>query len=58
MAGSLGEGYQTLYNNKGFDGIYSIIVKPMGLEYAMDNAAQLLENASENIMKLWKTKIR
>ena len=55
LAGSLGEGYQTLYD-KGFDGIFSIIDKPMSLEDAIDNAAQLLENAAENAIRLWKTR--
>ena len=52
LAGSLGEGYKTLYE-KGFDGIFSIIDKPMSLQEAVDNAAQLLENAAENVMRLW-----
>ena len=55
LAGSLGEGYQTLYD-KGFDGIFSIIDKPMGLQDAMDNASKLLENAAENAIRLFKTK--
>ena len=55
LAGSLGEGYQTLYA-KGFDGIFSIIDKPMCLEYAMYYAAQLLENAAENAIRLWKAR--
>jgi len=55
LAGSLGEGYQTLYD-KGFDGIFSIIDKPMSLEEAISNASQLLENAAENAIRLWKTK--
>jgi glycerate 2-kinase len=52
LAGSLGEGYKTLYE-KGFDGIFSIIDKPMSLQEAIDNAADLLENAAENIVRLW-----
>lgn len=55
LAGSLGEGYKTLYE-KGFDGIFSIIDKPMSLQEAIDNAAQLLENAAENVMRLWINK--
>jgi len=55
LAGSLGEGYKTLYE-KGFDGIFSIIDKPMSLQEAIDNAAELLENASENIVRLWINK--
>jgi glycerate 2-kinase len=52
FSGSLGDGYQTLYE-KGFDGIFSIINKPMSLQEAIDNAAMLLENTSENIIRLW-----
>jgi len=55
LAGSLGEGYKTLYE-KGFDGIFSIIDKPMSLQEAIDNAGQLLENAAENVMRLWINK--
>ena len=55
LAGSLGEGYQTLYA-KGFDGIFSIIDKPMSLQHAMYYAAQLLENAAENAIRLWKAR--
>jgi len=52
LSGSLGEGYKNLYD-KGFDGIFSIIDKPMSLQEAIDNAAELLENAAENVMRLW-----
>lgn len=56
LAGSLGDGYQTLYE-KGFDGIFSIIDKPMELQEAIDNAGVLLENAAEAVIRLWtKTK--
>ncbi len=52
FAGSLGEGYKTLYD-KGFDGIFSIIDKPMSLQDAIDNASQLLENTAESTIRLW-----
>jgi glycerate kinase len=52
LAGSLGDGYQTLYE-KGFDGIFSIIDKPMELQEAIDNAGVLLENAAESVIRLW-----
>ena len=52
IAGSLGEGYEKLYD-KGFDGIFSIIDKPMTLQEAIDNAAVLLENAAGNVVRLW-----
>jgi glycerate kinase len=54
LAGSLGDGYQALYE-KGFDGIFSIIDKPIELQEAIDNAGVLLENAAESIIRLWKT---
>lgn len=52
LAGSLGEGYKTLYE-KGFDGIFSIIDKPMSLQDAIADTAVLLENAAENIIRFW-----
>jgi glycerate 2-kinase len=52
IAGSLGDGYQTLYD-KGFDEIYSIMNKSMSLKYAIENAALLLENSAENAIRLW-----
>jgi glycerate 2-kinase len=51
LAGSLGEGYKTLYD-KGFTAIFSIINKPMLLQNAIDNTALLLENAAENVIRL------
>ena len=56
IAGSLGEGYQTLYE-KGFDGIHSIMDESMSLKYAIDNAAELLENAAEHVIRIWIKKI-
>lgn len=52
IAGSLGDNYQSLYR-KGFDGIFSIIDQPMTLADAIGNAAELIENAAENIVRLW-----
>jgi len=57
IAGSLGEGYKTLYN-KGFDEIYSIMDESMSLKYAIENAALLLENSAENAIRLWIKKIK
>ena len=51
IAGSLGNGYKELYN-KGFDGIFSIIDKPMTLTDALVNAEELVENMAESIMRL------
>jgi len=56
LAGSLGEGYKTLYE-KGFGEIYSIMDESMSLKYAIENAAVLIENAVENIMRIWIKKI-
>jgi glycerate kinase len=56
IAGSLGEGYQTLYD-KGFGKIYSIMDESMSLKYAIENAAKLLENAAENVVRIWMKKI-
>jgi glycerate kinase len=56
IAGSLGQDYQTLYQ-KGFDGIYSIINKPMSLEEAIRNGAKLVEEATESIIRTLKNYI-
>jgi glycerate kinase len=56
IAGSLGQDYQTLYQ-KGFDGIYSIINKPMSLEEAIRNGAKLIEEATESIIRTLKNYI-
>jgi glycerate kinase len=55
LAGSLGEGYKTLYN-KGFTSIFSIIDNPMSLADAIANTPLLLENAAENVVRLWISK--
>ncbi len=52
LAGSLGENYKSLYN-KGFDGIFCLIDKPMSLEEAIDNSKELIENATESIVRFW-----
>jgi glycerate kinase len=51
IAGSLGIGYQELYNN-GFDGIFSIIDKPTTLDDAITNAEELIENIAESIIRI------
>lgn len=50
IAGGLGKNYQELYS-KGFDAIFSIVNKPMPLEFAMENASGLIESVTENIMR-------
>jgi len=52
LAGSLGDNYKLLYH-KGFDGIFCIIDKPMLLEEAIENANELIENATESIVRFW-----
>ncbi|MDP4091819.1 MAG: glycerate kinase [Bacillota bacterium] len=51
IAGSLGTGFEELYNN-GFDAIFSIVDKPMSLEQAFENSKQLLEAAAERIIRV------
>ena len=51
IAGGLGIGYQELYE-KGFDGIFSLIDKPMSLDEAIANSEELLENIAESIIRL------
>jgi glycerate kinase len=52
IVGSLGEGYQTLLE-KGFDKIFSITSETVSLQQAMENAAPLLENLAENVVRNW-----
>lgn len=52
LAGCLGENYESLYN-KGFDGIFSIIDKPMLLKDAMETTKELLKNTTESIIRFW-----
>lgn len=52
IAGSLGKGYEKLYE-KGFDGIFSIIDKPISLDDAIENSRQLIENLTESIIRFW-----
>lgn len=50
ISGSLGEGYEALYNE--FMSCFSIINKPMALEEAMENARVLLYQQSRNVARL------
>ncbi|MEG0773934.1 glycerate kinase [Clostridium sp.] len=50
LAGGIGKEANTLYK-KGFDSIFSIVDKPMTLEEAIENGEQLLEDASERILR-------
>jgi len=53
MAGSLGEGYQELYN-LGFDAIFSIMDKPMSLKEALLTAPQLIQRCARTFARLYK----
>jgi glycerate kinase len=57
IAGGIGNGAETLYE-KGFDSIFSIVDKPMPLEEAIQNGSELLEKASERIMRVLKINMR
>jgi glycerate kinase len=52
VAGTLGKGYQTLYQH-GFDSLFSIIDKPMSLQEAINQTEYLIENTMERIMRLY-----
>ncbi|MFT5873516.1 MAG: glycerate kinase [Clostridium sp.] len=53
IAGGIGKGVETLYD-KGFNSIFSIVDKPMQLEEAIADASNLLEKATERIMRILK----
>ena len=55
IAGGLGKNYQELYD-KGFNAIFSIVNKPMPLEFAMENASALIESVTENIIRTFLVK--
>lgn len=51
IAGGIGRDAEELYL-KGFDSIFSIVDKPMGLEEAIKNSELLLQKTAERIMKV------
>jgi glycerate kinase len=53
IVGSIGEGTEILYD-KGITGIFSIINRPMQLEAAMKDTGELIEEAAQNILRLWR----
>ncbi|OVE65021.1 glycerate kinase [Clostridium diolis] len=57
LAGSIGEDTDTLYE-LGFDGIFSIIDKPMGLEEAIKNCSELVKEATYRIINLYMLRER
>lgn len=54
LAGSIGEGTDTLYE-VGFDGIFSIMDKPMTLDDAIENGSELVKEAAYRIINLYMT---
>lgn len=53
VAGSLGDGYEKLYN-LGFSGIFSIIDRPMSLDEAIERTPKLLIGIGGSIIRLLK----
>ena len=53
LSGSLGEGYEQLYDY--FTSCFSISTGPMSLDECMENAQKLLFNQTRNVAKLLKT---
>ena len=51
LAGTLGEGYQTLYEH-GINAAFAVTSGPMTLEHACANAAQLLTDRARDIARL------
>lgn len=52
LAGSLGAGYQALYEI-GVDAAFSVVDGPCTLAYAMTNAGQLMTDRTHDIIRLW-----
>lgn len=52
LAGSLGEGYQRLYET-GIDAAFSLVPGPCSLEQAMTRAAEQLQHRAADIARLW-----
>ena len=50
ISGSLGEGYKEC-SSQGIDSFFSIVNKPMELDYALDNAYDLIRSSTEEIFK-------
>lgn len=52
IAGSLGEGYQALYQS-GIVAAFSLVSGPMTLEHACAETEQLLQDRAQDILRLW-----
>lgn len=57
LAGSLGEGYQNVYR-LGVDAVATLVPGPVTLQYAMENAAMLLSEATERVMRALRIDIK
>lgn len=55
LAGSIGRGIEDLYEH-GVTAVVSIINRPMALAEAMENTAELLEQAAEQIIRIYSIK--
>lgn len=52
ISGSLQEGYKELYD-KGITALFSIVDRPMTLKESIERGEELLEKATENVMRLF-----
>jgi glycerate kinase len=57
IVGSKGTACETVYAH-GIDAVFSILDKPMTLETAMHDSAELVANCAENIMRTFKLAAR
>ena len=57
IVGSVGKNAEVLYD-LGFSGIFSIINRPMTLEEAISESAELLEKTSESVMRVIKAYLK
>lgn len=52
ISGSIGKGAEAVYE-KDIDAVISIMNRPMELSEALERGPQLIEEAAENVMRLW-----
>lgn len=57
IVGSVGKGAKDVYDY-GINWIYDIINKPMTLNEAIENVGTLIEDAAENVARMYKMKLR
>ena len=57
IAGSLGEGYHHVYS-LGVDAVATLVPGPVTLQYAMENAAMLLSDATERVMRTFRIAVK